>query len=71
MQYTLIFADFLGFCRRYLIPFCILQKGIRYLLDQKKRGQVTLSNKVTRGFSFAYKPILYHERRSLKNEEKL
>jgi len=53
MQYTFIFADFLGFCRRLLIPFCILQKGIRYLLEQKQKGP-------SNPFKQSYKGVFIH-----------
>ncbi len=56
---------------RYLIPFCTLQKGIRYLLDlnPKQKGQITLSNNVTSVFACAlHETSLYL---SLKIKEKL
>jgi hypothetical protein len=54
---------------RYLIPFCTLQKGIRYLLDLNKRGQVTLSNNVTSVFGCALHETIPYL--SLKIEENI
>ncbi len=34
----LYFRGFFGFCMRYLIPFCKLQKGIWYLIELDQRG---------------------------------
>ncbi len=73
MQYTFVFVDFFGFSGSSWYPFAFCKKELNTFWSRNKRGQVNLSNKVTRVFSFASyanQPILYHESRSMKNEEK-
>ena len=52
MQYTFIFADLLGFAGGSWYPFAFFKKESDTFWSRNKRGQVTLSNKVTRVFSF-------------------
>jgi len=52
MQYTFIFADFLEFAGGSWYPFAFCKKELDTFWSRNKRGQVTLSNKVTRVFSF-------------------
>jgi hypothetical protein len=60
MQYTFIFADFLGILQAGADTIGFLQKGMRYLLEQKQKGPSNPFKQSNKGLfiHLLYKPFL-------------